>query len=126
VVVVAGFAAAGADPYLKLLLWVNTPGALGLMVLQTLTAVAVLVFFLRDRRGENVLRVVVAPAAATVLLIGATAIMVTKINLLTAAGPTVNTVLVGLVPAVLLVGVAGAFARRRRSVGAASTGQAES
>ncbi|MZE56923.1 amino acid transporter, partial [Streptomyces sp. SID5770] len=34
--VVLGFATAGADPFTQLLLWVNTPGVIGLMALQLL------------------------------------------------------------------------------------------
>ncbi|MCG5119362.1 amino acid transporter [Streptomyces sp. CZ24] len=52
-VVVAGFALAGADPYTQLLLWVNTPGMIGLMALQLLVAAAVLCYFRRVRHGRG-------------------------------------------------------------------------
>ncbi len=60
-IVIAGFALAGADPYLQLLLWVNSPGVVGIVVLQAMAAAAVLAFFWRDRRGHSVWRVRIAP-----------------------------------------------------------------
>ncbi|MEN0139795.1 MAG: amino acid transporter, partial [Rhodococcus sp. (in: high G+C Gram-positive bacteria)] len=113
-VVIAGFALAGADPYLQLLLWVNTPGIVGIVVLQAMAAAAVLAFFWRDRRGHSVWRVVVAPAAALAMLIYATWLIVTQMDLLTAAGPTVNAILVAVTPASVVIGlVLGARLARR-------------
>jgi amino acid transporter len=117
-VVVGGFALVGADPYRQLLLWVNTPGGIGLLVLQAIACAAVLRFFWRDRRGHGVLRVVVAPAVALVLLVGATVLTISQTDLLTSAGPVVNTVLVGLVFGVLLLGLALSPVLARRLPGA--------
>lgn len=126
--VVGGFALAGADPYRQLLLWVNTPGGIGLLVLQAVACAAVLRFFWRDRRGYGVLRVVVAPALGLVLLVAATVLTVGHIDLLTAAGPVVNTVLVGLVVGVLALGLVISPVLARRLPGAWSrlgTGRGE-
>ncbi|WP_455356314.1 APC family permease [Streptomyces sp. SYSU K217416] len=112
--VVLGFAAAGADPYTQLLLWVNTPGGIGLMALQLLAAIAIPFYFRRIRHQEGVLRTVVAPVAAAVLLAAAIVLVVSKVGLFTGASTTVNTVLVALVPAVFLLGLALAFRLRRR------------
>ncbi|MFC0454854.1 APC family permease [Rhodococcus jostii] len=103
-VVIVVFAIAGADPYLQLLLWVNSPGVVGIVVLQAMAAAAVLAFFWRDRRGHSVWRVVVAPAAALAMLIYATWLIVTQMDLLTAAGPAVNAVLVAVTPVSLAIG----------------------
>jgi L-asparagine transporter-like permease len=62
--VVAGFAMAHADPYLQLLLWVNTPGVIGIVALQALTAFAVWRFFRRTSHAEPAARTVAAPLAA--------------------------------------------------------------
>ncbi|MFI8422893.1 APC family permease [Streptomyces sp. NPDC085479] len=111
-VVVLAFALAGADPYQQLLLWVNTPGMLGLMVLQLLAALAVPCFFRKTPHQEGVWRTLVAPVAAFVLLAGAILLVTANIELFTAASTTVNTVLVALVPAVFVLGLL--LARRLR------------
>lgn len=113
-VVVLGFWAAGADPYGQLLLWVNTPGMLGLFVLQLLAAIAVPCYFRRVSHQEGVLRTVVAPVVATVLLATAIGLVVTHVDLFTGASPAVNTVLIVIAPAVLVLGLALAWWLRRR------------
>jgi amino acid transporter len=112
--VVAGFAAFHADPYLQLLLWVNTPGVIGIVVLQALTAFAVWRFFRRTDHTESAARTLVAPLAAGILLTGAAVLIIWKINLLTAAGPAVNWILIGSVPAVFALGAGYAAMMRRR------------
>jgi amino acid transporter len=111
--VVLVFAAAGADPYKHLLIWANTPGLLGLLTLQLLAALAVPMFFRRIRHQEGVVRTVVAPVVAAVLLSAALVLVVTHIDLFTSASATVNTVLVGIIPATFLVGLV--LARRLRT-----------
>jgi amino acid transporter len=102
---VTGFAVAGADPYRQLLLWLNTPGSLGLMGLQALTAVAVVRYFRRTRHEEGRWRSLIAPLAAAVLMAGAMWLVVSKIGLMTGASATTDTVLVLLVPAAFVLGV---------------------
>ena len=111
--VVAGFAITHADPYLQLLLWVNTPGVIGIVALQALTAFAVWRYFRRNQHTESTTRTVVAPLAAGILLTGAALLIIWKIGLLTAASPAVNWTLIGSVPAVFALG-AGYAARMRR------------
>ncbi|MFJ8648115.1 APC family permease [Streptomyces sp. NPDC093546] len=110
---VLAFALAGADPYTQLLLWLNTPGGIGLMALQLLAALAIPFYFRRVRHSEGVVRTVVAPVAAAVLLTAAIALVVSKIDVFTGASTTVNTILVALVPAVFVLGVLLAFRLRR-------------
>ncbi|MGW1514509.1 APC family permease [Streptomyces sp. NPDC002394] len=111
--VVLAFALAGADPYQQLLLWVNTPGMIGLMLLQLLAALAVPCFFRKTDHREGALRTVVAPAAAFVLLAGAIGLVTAHVDLFTGASTTVNTVLVSLAPAVFLLGLLLAHRLRR-------------
>ncbi|MFV2119641.1 APC family permease [Streptomyces sp. Act-28] len=114
-VVVLAFAAAGADPYGQLLLWVNTPGMLGLLALQLLAALAVPLYFRRVDHREGVLRTVVAPVTAAVLLTAAIVLVLLHLDLFTGAPAAVNTVLAALVPTVFLVGLALAgWLRRHR------------
>ncbi|MFF8832787.1 APC family permease [Streptomyces sp. NPDC015131] len=112
-VVVGAFALAGADPYTQLLLWVNTPGGIGLMVLQLLAAIAIPCYFRRVPHGEGVLRTLVAPVTAAVLLAAAIGLVMTRIDAFTGAPATVNTVLVALVPGVFLLGLLLAHRLRR-------------
>ncbi|WP_030156245.1 APC family permease [Streptomyces sp. NRRL S-244] len=104
-VIVLAFALAGADPYQQLLLWVNTPGMIGLMALMLLAAIAVPVYFRRIAHAEGPWRTVVAPVTAAALLALAICLVVSKVDLFTMASTTVNTVLVALVPAVFLAGL---------------------
>ncbi|MEU5997290.1 MULTISPECIES: APC family permease [unclassified Streptomyces] len=113
-VVVVAFAAAGADPYAQLLLWVNTPGMIGLLALQLIAAIAVPFYFRRISHAEGALRTVVAPVVATVLLSVALVLVATHIDVFTGASPFVNTILVGVAPAVFVLGLALAMRLRRR------------
>ncbi|GAA2531597.1 MULTISPECIES: APC family permease [Streptomyces] len=114
-VVVLVFAAAGADPYQQLLLWVNTPGMLGLLALQLLAALAVPLYFRRVSHREGVLRTVAAPVTAVVLLTTAIVLVLTHLDLFTGASARVNTVLAAVVPTVFLIGLALAgWLRRHR------------
>ncbi|MEV8593366.1 APC family permease [Streptomyces sp. NPDC052013] len=110
---VSGFALAGADPYQQLVLWMNTPGGIGLMALQALTAVAVLAHFRRVRHEEGRWRTLIAPTAATVLMAAAMWLVISKIGLMTGAPFGTNTVLVLLVPAAFVLGVLLALRVRR-------------
>ncbi|MEZ0491140.1 APC family permease [Kineococcus sp. TBRC 1896] len=111
-VVVAGAALIGADPYLQLVIYVNTPGAIGIMALQTLTSVAVVVH-LRRRPDVSALVKWISVLAA-VLLTAATGLMVRHVGVLTGAPTGTNAVLVAIVPAALLLGVVLAQLLRAR------------
>ena len=113
VIVVGIFAAAGLDPYLKLLIWVNTPGVIGIVLLQALAALAVPFFFRRFSHDEGVLRTIVAPVASVLMMVGALYLVISKIALLTGASSTVNTLLAALVPIVLVAGLVLAWWLRR-------------
>ncbi|MEU2776677.1 APC family permease [Streptomyces sp. NPDC007162] len=112
-VVVGGFWAAGADPYNQLLLWVNTPGMIGLFVLQLLAAIAVPCYFRRVRHEEGVVRTVLAPTVAAVLLATAIGLVITHIDLFTGASDAVNTLLILIAPAVFVAGLGLAWWLRR-------------
>ena len=112
--VVAVFAIAGLDPYLNLLIWVNTPGVIGLVLLQVMVAVAVPVYFRRIDHTEGAFRTIVAPVLAALGMATALYLMLTKIALLTGTTGTVNVVLIGLVPAMIATGLALALWLRTR------------
>lgn len=110
VVVVA--ALVHADPYRQLVILVNTPGAIGVMLLQTLTSIAV-VAYLRRRSDVSAL-VKWVSVLACVLLAVATGLLVRYVGLLTGAPTSTNVVLVAIVPAALLLGVVLAQLLRTR------------
>lgn len=62
--VILTWAALGLDPLVHLFFFMGTGGGLGLLVLLTACAIAVTVFFLRDRRDEHAFTAYIAPAAA--------------------------------------------------------------
>lgn len=114
-VVVLAFAIAGADPYYKLLLLVNTPGIVGIIALQLITAVAVVAYFTRKRLVAAERGGVVAGVISTVILSAALVVLIANISLLTNADAATNTWLVGLVGVVLVVGIVAAqYFRIRR------------
>ncbi|MGY1807072.1 APC family permease [Blastococcus sp. SYSU D00669] len=125
-VVVLAFAAAGADPYTRLLLWVNTPGAVGIFVLMLLTAIATAVYFVRRNPAAGSPTTVGAAVGSTVLLAVALYVTVDNVELITASSAGVNAVLVGIVPATLLVGLAlAAWLRRSRPATFARIGEGQ-
>ena len=111
--VVGGFAVAGADPFAHLLIWVNTPGVLGILMLQVLAAIAVPAYFIRSSHDESVWRTRVAPLLAAAAMTGALCVTVTHLELITAASDAVNRVLLLSVVAVCASGVAWALWLRR-------------
>ncbi|WBB94765.1 MULTISPECIES: APC family permease [unclassified Solwaraspora] len=65
VAVIVGYAATGLDPITHLFFWVTVTGGLGVLILMTVTSLAVIGYFRRDPRGESAWRRLVAPGAAT-------------------------------------------------------------
>jgi hypothetical protein len=82
----AGFAIAHANPYLHLLIWVNTPGVFEILLLQVAAAISVLTSFRRTPYDEGAWRTVIAPVLAAV---GAVVLAAQHAELLNAASPTV-------------------------------------
>lgn len=107
--VVAGFALAHADPYAQLLIWVNTPGIFGILLLQVAAAVSVVVFFRRRRTGEGVWRTVVAPVLSAALMMVAMVLAAQNISFLTGTTGLVNDVLLGTIPATCVLGAVWAL-----------------
>jgi amino acid transporter len=67
-VVIIVYAAFGWDPVLQLMFWVGTGGGFGILVLVTLTSLAVIAFFARNPNAENPWRRVIAPALSLIAL----------------------------------------------------------
>jgi amino acid transporter len=68
IVVLSAYAAAGAEPLVFVFAWLTTIGGLGVLILMWAASAAVIAFFARSRRGENLWRAYLAPALAFLLL----------------------------------------------------------
>jgi amino acid transporter len=113
VIVVGLFALVGADPYLQLLLWVNSPGVIGIIALQAITSVAVIVFFVRRRDVARAWYVLPAAVVGSLAMIALTISLVVTVDLLTAGGPIVNSIIVASVVLSFVTGVVLALVWRR-------------
>ena len=116
-VVIGGCALVGADPYLDVLLKVNTPGVVGIIALLALTSAAVVAYFVVRRRTVRATGTIAIATLATVLLTVVLVVLVANINLLTNATPATDALLVGVVPAVFGAGLLGAAWLRRNRPG---------
>ena len=117
VALVVVFAAFRLDPFTQFVIWVNTPGVLGVLALQAITGIGVIVYFLRHR--EHRLRWYVLPATvvATLTMFVVMGLFFANISLFTGApaGSTLNAVLLVIAPAVFVIGVVWAIILRRRN-----------
>lgn len=116
VIVVGAFAIGRLDPMTQLLIWVNSPGVLGVILMQAMVAVAVISFFWKDRRGHSALRVAIIPMLGALLLLGALTLVVTNVSLLTGAPDftaAVNVIVLAVVPVTVLVGILVATGLKR-------------
>jgi amino acid transporter len=67
-VVIILYAVNNLDPVVQLMFWVGTGGGFGVLALVTLTSLAVIAFFARNRQGENAWRRIIAPALSFIAL----------------------------------------------------------
>lgn len=120
-VIVGAFMVAGADPFGQLYAWLVGVGTLGVIVLQGLTAVAVIVFFLRRKRDQlRVWNCIIAPALGAVGLAGAVLLALDNWDLLTGATEGLPALLPWLLPVAALAGVVWSFLVRDKSTSLSS------
>ncbi len=106
--VIALYAVTGQNPMTRLFFWLGTTGGYGILVLMNATAVATVVFFARDGRGENIWRRLIAPALAAVLL-GGIVVLATR-NYATLLGVPPGSPAASILPgSYLVVAVIGEF-----------------
>lgn len=70
-VVIAVYAIANWDPFTHLFFWLGMTGGFGVLLLLAATSVAVILYFAKDKRGENIWTRLVAPLASALFLIWA-------------------------------------------------------
>ncbi|AJT43039.1 amino acid permease [Psychromicrobium lacuslunae] len=107
--------ALSADPFLQFALWTYATGVAGVIFAQTVAAVAVLCFFIRNRRGHSAWRVLVAPAFGALGLITGFLLVVFNFELVTGMEGAVNWLLLLPIPVLFLGGMGiGLLLRSRR------------
>jgi amino acid transporter len=84
---IALFALAGWPPMQVMFFWLGTTGGFGILILLTVTAVAIVMFFHADPRGEPTWARMTAPALAAVLLGGIVVLAVWHYNTLLGVPP---------------------------------------
>lgn len=104
-VVVGAFAVADADPVLELFTWLTNLGALGVLVLMTVTSFAVVSYFrAHPDSGLGIYRTRIAPALAGVLLLVIAILGVTNFNvLITGSTDAPTDEMAVILPLILLV-----------------------
>ena len=110
--VVLVFGLAGLDPFQDLLIKVNTPGVIGLIILQLLAAAAAVAFFVRRRDVPRRAFLIATSVIAAGLMAWVIYVVVKHLDVLTGAPKATNDLLVAVVPAVLLAGVVGGLVLR--------------
>jgi hypothetical protein len=99
------------------MIWVNTPGVIGIFVLMALTAVASVMYFLRRNRAASTPTTIAAGVVSAALLVVAIVVMVDNIALVTGASRLVNGILIALIPVTVIVGLVLAVWLRRNRPG---------
>jgi amino acid transporter len=106
IVVIFAWALIGWDPLVQLFFWGGTSGGLGVLLLITLTSIAVIAYFRRNTHDESAWHRIGAPAIATVLLLIISYLALTNLPTLYGVDPGSGPAVV--VPiAYLLIFVAG-------------------
>ncbi len=113
VIVVGIFAIMNGDPYLQLLLWVNSPGVLGIILLQVITCVAVVVFFVRRKDLPRAWYVIPCAVVAGIAMTGVLYVLFTSIDLLTGGGVIIDFVVLAVTPVTFVVGFVLALVWKR-------------
>ena len=101
------------DPVLEIYAWLGGAGTLGLILLLTLTSVAVVVHFRRSHGRVAAWQGTIAPGIAAASLAAILVLVVRNFELLIGSGPIAN-LLLGVIAAAWVVGLAWGVGMRRR------------
>lgn len=114
-VVVGVFAFLQADPYLDLYILGSSPAVIGIPVLEVLASIAIIAYFMRDRRGHSRLEVLVAPAIAAIALTAIVVWIITQVDLFTDRPGVLDVAIPGVIGAVFVAGMLRALVMSRRA-----------
>lgn len=113
VAVLAVFMLAGADPFLQVYSWLVGVGTLGVVLLQAVTSISVIVFFIRKRRAEfRVWTTAVAPGLGAAGLFAAAYLAIDNWAILTGATSGIPKHLPWAIAIAALLGLAWAYMTR--------------
>lgn len=106
IVVVALFLGAvlALDPYTQIIPWTNSPTIVAVLLLQVLTSIAVVRYFAKNSRGENMWVRLIAPVSAAVVLSLALFFMVWQMGALTGLDAAGNALVLAPLAIVMLIG----------------------
>ncbi len=104
----------GVDPFLGFALPTYSIGVAGLVFAQAVAAIAVVGFFLRDRRGHSIWRVIVAPALGALGLTVGLWLIATNFDLVTGLTGPINVLLLLPTPVLFIGGIIGGLVLRAR------------
>jgi amino acid transporter len=118
-VIIAGLAIAATivmqgDPYVNLAIGTYAAGTSGLVFAQAIASIAVVAFFIRDRRGHSIWRVLVFPLIGAAGLITGWSAIVANFDVLTGWGGNGNVALIVIAPALLIAGIVWALVIKSR------------
>jgi amino acid transporter len=113
VILTALSASTGLQPLLQINAWLSGVGTLGIVILMTLTSVAVVVFFHRTKREPNRWKAVIAPVFSAVALFAVTCVVIGNFVLIV-GDAAVATVLEGVIAVAFIIGMLVAVRLRRR------------
>lgn len=104
VVLVGIFALAGADPVLHLFTWMAGEAIVAILLLMTLTSIAIIVYFRREG-GDSTWRTRVAPILGSIGLIGITCVVLAYFTTLISGSRALAALFLALIVAVFIGGV---------------------
>lgn len=105
VILILPFWAANADPFMDFYVPVTTPGIYGILALQILTALAVVAFFAKNRRGLSAFRTLIAPMLGAIGMAIVLYTAVANVELITGRTGFLNVALVVSTVVVFAVGM---------------------
>jgi amino acid transporter len=78
------------DPYAQLVIWTNTPTIIGILILQAITSISVIRYFMNDVGDTTLWQRFIAPSLATVMLLTVVYLLLHDMPLLTGMSVHIN------------------------------------
>ena len=112
-IVLVLFILAGADPYTVVFSWMSALAVIGILMVQALVSVAIILFFRKVKTGHGVWTRMIAPALGLAGLLGALALVIANLSLLSGSESLVVKSFPYLIVLIGLIGAAFAMQIRK-------------
>lgn len=112
-VVLVLFILAGADPYTVVFSWMSALAVIGILTVQALVSVAIIFFFRKVETGHGVWTTMIAPALGLAGLLGALALVIANLSLLSGSESLIVKSFPYLIVLIGLIGAAFAMQIRK-------------